>query len=167
MSPQFVATKNPTFLAMNATVLPVAILALAATATAQGGAFLYPATGRLTIDRAYHYRAECKVGNVDALVVDEYLVNPAAREANVPAAQTGGSASTRWGLVPTAYLPYDPIAEIEPVAMVASVGLVLLAGPAVALDGASFVAGSSTCSTSRPAMVMAVTTWAVVASVSR
>ena len=41
--------------------------------------------------------------------MDEYVVNPAAREANVPAAQTGGSASTRWGLVPTAYLPYDPI----------------------------------------------------------
>jgi tripartite-type tricarboxylate transporter receptor subunit TctC len=31
-------------------------------------------------------------------------------------------------------LPYDPIAEIEPVAMVASVGLVLLAGPAGAPD---------------------------------
>jgi len=31
-------------------------------------------------------------------------------------------------------LPYDPIAEIEPVAMVASVGLVLLAGPASAPD---------------------------------
>ncbi len=94
---------------MTTKLLPVALLALASSAVAQGGAFTYPTTGRLTIDRAYHYRAECKVGQVDVIAIDEYVANPAQREANVQATQSGGSAMTRWGVVPIVYLPWDPI----------------------------------------------------------
>ncbi len=110
MSPRVVAIPNPSG-ATNVTIrfYTLSLLSLTGSVAAQAGTFFYPANGRLTVDRSYHYRAECKVGNIEAMVVDEYVVNPPARVANVPITSTGGAASTQWGLVPTAYLPFDPI----------------------------------------------------------
>ncbi len=95
---------------MEPKLLPLVLLVSTAAAVAQSSSFSYQPTTRITIDRAYHYRAEGRVEAqpVDVVDVSEFVADPAQRVASVPPSNTGGAAGYRWAVSPVVYLPHDP-----------------------------------------------------------